>query len=444
MLILVAMMAAHAQDLKFEAYTLPNGLEVILYEDHTLPQVVVNTWYKVGSKDEAHGRSGFAHLFEHLMFMGTNRLPANGIDMTMEANGGWNNAFTYQDATNYYDVGPANLLPMFLWIESDRMEQLGAAMTQEKLDLQRDVVRNERRQSIEDQPYASTELLTPVAMYPAGHPYAHSVIGSHADLEAASLQDVKDFFATWYVPNNAVLVIAGDFDPAAAKQLVDKSFGHVATRPVPERVVPAPFTGTLTASQVMLDRVEVPQLDLYWHTPAMYAAGDAELTLVANLLGQGESSRLYQRLVLGGLCQDVGVYQMGLLYDGNFAISATAMEGVAIEKIEAAVNDELQRLATTPPTAAEMERLHNQYETSTLAGLQSLQTRALTLAQYAAYTGEPGYLAKDLARFSAVDAAAVTASAKKFLVEGTVTKIIVEPKVEDAPTDGAANAGGGQ
>ena len=140
MLFLATITAVHAQDLKYEAYSLPNGLEVVLYEDHTLPQIVVNTWYKVGSKDEAPGRSGFAHLFEHLMFMGTTRLPGNGIDMTMEAKGGWNNAFTYQDATNYYDVGPANLLPMYLWIEADRMEQLGAAMTQEKLDLQRDVL----------------------------------------------------------------------------------------------------------------------------------------------------------------------------------------------------------------------------------------------------------------------------------------------------------------
>ncbi|HNH46811.1 MAG TPA: pitrilysin family protein, partial [Myxococcota bacterium] len=230
-MLLSLLLCAQAQEIPFERYELPNGLQVILHEDHSLPQVVVDIWYQVGSKDEAKGRSGFAHLFEHLMFMGTNRLPGSGFDSTMEAYGGWNNAWTMEDATNYYDVGPANLLPLFLWLEADRMQDLAVAMTQEKVDLQREVVRNERRQSYEDEPYGAAWLEVPRLLYPEGHPYAHTVIGSHEDLQAASLQDVKDFFTAWYVPNNASLVVAGDFNPAEVKPLIERSFGHLPMRP---------------------------------------------------------------------------------------------------------------------------------------------------------------------------------------------------------------------
>jgi zinc protease len=427
-LLAVLCVPARAQELKFEEYKLDNGLTVILHQDHSLPQVVVNTWYEVGSKDEVAGRSGFAHLFEHLMFMGTTRLPGSGIDETMEGHGGWNNAFTFEDATNYYDVGPSGLLDVLLWIEADRMEQLGQAMTQEKLDLQRDVVRNERRQNTEDQPYARIELVYPGAMYPAGHPYSHPVIGSHEDLQAASLQDVKDFFAQWYVPNNAILVVAGDFDPATVKDAIAKDFGHIPSKTLPDRQPPAPVTGSVTPDTSVPDRVDTPQLDLYWHTPGTYQPGDAEMTLVASLLGGGESSRLYQKLVLGGLCQDLSVYQYSLQYGSAFQIQATAMQGVPIAKIEAVIDDELAELAAHPPSATEMERLHNGIEYSTLSGLQSLQTRALQLAQYTAYTGTPDYLAKDLERYRKVTAADLTAQTKQWLVDGTATRIVVVPQ----------------
>ena len=219
---------AHAVELTYEQYKLPNGLNVILMPDPTLPQVVVNLWYGVGAKDEVEGRTGFAHLFEHLMFMGTTRLPGSGFDDLMEASGGHNNAWTSEDATDYYDVGPSNLVDTLLWMEADRMEGLSRAMTQEKLDLQRDVVRNERRQSYEDAPYGEIWLVMPEAMYPAGHPYAHTVIGSHEDLQAATVDDVVGFFNTWYVPGNASLVVAGDFDPAAVKITIERLFGGLA------------------------------------------------------------------------------------------------------------------------------------------------------------------------------------------------------------------------
>jgi predicted Zn-dependent peptidase len=418
----------HAQDIPFERYELPNGLQVILHEDHSLPQVVVDIWYQVGSKEEAPGRSGFAHLFEHLMFMGTDRLPGSGFDQVMEAYGGANNAWTMEDATNYYEVGPPNLLPTFLWMEADRMEALGKAMTQEKVDLQREVVRNERRQSSEDEPYGVAWLEVPGLMYPAGHPYAHTVIGTHEDLQAASLQDVKDFFATWYVPNNASLVIAGDFDSATIKPIIAQYFSHIPSRPLPARATPAPVTAPQKARVEVPDQVQFPQVNLFWHTPASYAEGDAELQLLAALLGEGESSRLYETLVVGGLAQELTVMQMPTQLGSAFLVSATAMEGVTPERLETVIQKELAKVATTPPTPAEMARLKNQFEYGFLAGLEPLLQRATQLNEYDAYTGSPDYLAKDLARFRGATAEGLQKVAATYLKPELTARVVVVPE----------------
>lgn len=430
MLFLLASLSsvAHAQDIAFERYELPNGLQVILHEDHSLPQVVVDIWYQVGSKEEAPGRSGFAHLFEHLMFMGTDRLPGSGFDQVMEAYGGANNAWTMEDATNYYEVGPPNLLPTFLWMEADRMEALGKAMTQEKVDLQREVVRNERRQSSEDEPYGVAWLEVPGLMYPAGHPYAHTVIGTHEDLQAASLQDVKDFFATWYVPNNASLVIAGDFDSATIKPIVAQYFSHIPSRPLPARATPAPVTAPQKARVEVPDQVQFPQVNLFWHTPASYAEGDAELQLLAALLGEGESSRLYETLVVGGLAQELTVMQMPTQLGSAFLVSATAMEGVTPERLETVIQKELAKVATTPPTPAEMARLKNQFEYGFLAGLEPLLQRATQLNEYDAYTGSPDYLAKDLARFRGATAEGLQKVAATYLKPELTARVVVVPE----------------
>ena len=411
----------------FEQYDLPNGLHVVLAVDHALPEVVVNTWYKVGSKDEALGRSGFAHLFEHLMFMGTFRLPGSGIDETMEARGGWNNAFTFEDATNYYDVGPSGLLSTLLWIEADRLEQLGKAMTKEKLDLQRDVVRNERRQT-EDEPYGSVEFVTPAALFPAMHPYGHTVIGTHEDLEAASLDDVKQFFATWYVPNNACLVVAGDFDPAVVKADISRSFGRVPSRAIPERPAPEPWTKIVQASTTIQDRVDADQLNLFFHTPAAFVPGQAEVNLLATLLADGESSRLYRKLVATGLAQDVGALDNALQWGGIFRISVTAMPGASMADIEAIVRAELDSLAAAPPTPEEMEWLHNQGSYANLTNLEPLQNRALQLALYWAYTGDPDYLAKDLARFENATAEGIRDAARTYFGANQAARILVNPR----------------
>jgi predicted Zn-dependent peptidase len=428
MLLLVASAFAVEPSLPFERVELPNGLQVLFLVDHSLPQVVVDTWYRVGSKDEAKGRSGFAHLFEHLMFMGTHRLPGSGFDQVMEAEGGWNNAWTMEDATNYYDVGPSHLLETFLWMEADRMQQLGQAMTGEKLDLQRDVVRNERRQSNEDRPYGMVEIELTTALFPEAHPYAHSVIGSHEDLEAATVEDVKGFFATWYVPNNASLVVAGDFDPVQAREWVAKYFGGIPRRELPARAAPEPVGGPQKASVTLTDQVDFPQLNLFWHSPAKFGAGDAELELVADLLGSGESARLYTRLVDTGLAQEIGVMQYGLQHGGVFGVTVIPMEGVSVEKVQAVVQEELAALARKPPTAAEMERLHNQHRIGTFLELEPLQNRAEALNRYWAYTGTPDGLAADVARFAGASPEALSAAAAAWLKPELATRIVVVPE----------------
>ena len=337
---LVATMPAHAIDIPHEQFQLENGLNVILHEDHSLPQVVVNLWYGVGSKDEEIGRSGFAHLFEHLMFMGTVHLPGSGFDERMEAYGGWNNAWTSEDATDYYEAGPSNLLQTFLWMESDRMRDLAKAMTQEKLDLQRDVVRNERRQSVEDTPYGIIwEAMSP-ALYPADHPYGHTVIGTHEDLQAATLDDVIRFFDTWYVPNNASLVIAGDFDPETAKQWVSNYFGPLKAGVLPERASPAPLAMPQQAVVETTDNVQIPLTVMAWHTPAVLQEGDATFDVLASILGDGRSSRLYEDLITNtSTALEAGAWQYSQKLGSIFALTGKPAEGTALGSVDVTFAD---------------------------------------------------------------------------------------------------------
>ncbi|MCB9795808.1 MAG: insulinase family protein [Alphaproteobacteria bacterium] len=400
LLVIAAMPGARALEIPHEHYALDNGLDVILLEDHSLPQVVINLWYDVGAGVEPAGRTGFAHLFEHLMFMGTTRLPGSGFDDLMEAHGGWNNAWTSEDATDYYDVGPSNLLGTFLWMEADRMSGLPGAMTQEKLDLQRDVVKNERRQSYEDAPYGVGWLAIPEAMYPEGHPYAHPVIGSHEDLEAATVDDVLDFFNTWYHPGNASLVVAGDFDPAELKPLIEETFGHLQAEAMPERPAPETPDTPVTPLVELEDQVSLPATMMLWHTPGSLQPGDAELDILATILADGHSSRLYDRMVRqDGAALEVDAYQMSQSLSSLFMIDAKPAEGHSLEELEGVIMEELARLATEGPTEAEMERARNRYEMATLRSLESLQARASALNRYNVAVGRPDYLEEDLARY---------------------------------------------
>src|SRR5438477_3442737 len=270
-------LSAQALRVPYQTFTLPNGLQVIVHEDHSVPVVAVNMWYHVGSSDEKPGRTGFAHLFEHIMFMGSQHVPTGEFDRLLEAAGADNNGSTTEDRTNYYEDGPANALPLMLYLDADRMGFLLPEMTADKVDLQRGVVQNERRQSYENRPYGLAEENILERLYPTNHPYHWPVIGSMADLQAATLADVRQFFQTYYTPNNASLAIAGDITPRAARELVERYFGQVPRGPAVARPAPPPVRLGADVYASLEDRVQVPRVYDVWHTMKAFAAGDATL-----------------------------------------------------------------------------------------------------------------------------------------------------------------------
>src|SRR6266550_3731175 len=335
-----------AVKLEVEKYTLPNGLEVILREDHRLPLVAVNLWYHVGPANEAAGRTGFAHLFEHLMFQGSKHVPPDTHFTTLEAAGATGiNGTTDFDRTNYFETVPANRLDLALWIESDRMGYLLDSIDEKAFANQQDVVRNERRQSVENRPYGNAEETLVHMMYPQAHPYYASVIGSHADIQAARLDDAKQFFKRYYAPNNASLSIVGDIDPAQARQLVTKYFGSLKRgAAVPPIKAETPKI-TAERRQVVPDRIELPRVYMAWLTSPIFKPGDADADIAATILGGGRSSRLYQKLVYEKqIAQDVGASQQSLILGSQFTIDATARPGHTPEEIEQAINEALDAL----------------------------------------------------------------------------------------------------
>ncbi len=391
---------ATAQQVAFEKYLLPNGMTVILHEDHSLPIAIVNTWYHVGAKDEVERRSGFAHLFEHLMFMGTERVPNGDFDSIMEAGGGWNNASTGQDRTNYFDVGPAELLPTLLWLEADRLESLGVAMTQEKLDKQRDVVRNERRQTSENQPYGKAELMIHPTMFPKDHPYHIPVIGSHEDLQAATVDDVKNFFAQYYVPSNASMVVAGDFDPQEIKPLIAKLFGSLPRGNDVAHATAKPVRLDEVKRLTMTDDVQFARTMMVYHSPARLQPGDAEMDLAADILASGISSRLYKRLIYDeSLATRVSAYQASMQLGSTFHIIAMAKPGVSLDRIEQVIDEEVKKLTTKGPTAEELNRQKAQWEYSAVSRLQSMQAKADRLNAYEYFFSEPDSFKRDMDRY---------------------------------------------
>ena len=392
----------------FEKFVLPNGLTVIFHEDRSSPLVAVNIWYHVGSKDEEPGRTGFAHLFEHLMFMGSKNAPYPSFDSIMESWGGHNNGTTSNDRTNYYEIGPTNLLETCLWLEADRLATLADVITEEELERQRKVVQNERRQSYENRPYGQSELAIPEAMYTPDHPYHWPTIGSHADLEAAGVADVRAFFERYYLPSNASLVVAGDFDFAAGRALVEKYFGWIPQRPAPSRRTPRPAVLDGNREITLTDRVQLPRLRLCWHSPALFAKGDADLDLAAQVLGGGKSSRLYKSLVFERrLAQDAFAYQSSQMLGSLFHVGVTAKPGVTLDQIQQAVDDELLSFATKGPTDAEVDRARNSHLADYYKSLDHLQTRADILNHYEHLFGDPDGVDRDLTRYETADRASV-------------------------------------
>ncbi len=420
----------------FTKTTLPNGMVVILSEDHAVPQMAVNVSYSVGSRMEPLGRTGFAHLFEHLMFMGTRRAPTKAFDGWMEEAGGRNNAWTAEDRTDYFDIAPPTALPLLLWLEADRMRDLGPLIDKEKLDLQRNVVRNERRQSIENRPYGVEELELPKLLWPEGHPYHHPVIGSHQDLEAATVSDVQQFFATWYDPSNASLVVAGDFDAAKARELIDKWFGSLASHgkavdPGAPGFTDEKSTLTSVVRETVPDNVELSKVTLAWQSPRHFGPGDAELDLVASVLTNGKASRLYKSLVYEQkIAQSVSASQQSHALASEFVVEATVRPGVDPAKVEKAIFDQLAKVRAQEVTGEELERARNEYEMSFVDGLQGVPARASLLNLYQAELGDPGFVQRDLDRYRHATAADLLSYAKKVLLPDAVVVLTIVPKKE--------------
>ncbi|HYL12675.1 MAG TPA: pitrilysin family protein [Terriglobales bacterium] len=391
--------------IKYQKITLKNGLDVILYEDHRLPLVAVNLWYHVGPANERPGLTGFAHLFEHMMFEGSQHVGPKAHFRYLEGAGASDiNGTTDFDRTNYFETLPSNQLELALWLESDRMGYLLGTLDREKLANQRDVVRNERRQSVENAPYGLVEEQLYHQLFPKTHPYYADVIGSHEDVEAARLNDVRQFFRQYYTPNNASLAITGDIDPAETKTLVEKYFGTIPAGPPVPKITAATPPITSERRTVITDQVELPRIYMGWLTPPIYKPGDAECDLIAQLLGGGKSSRLYKSLVYDKqIAQDVQVQNQNLLLGSIFEIQATAKPGVKPEELEKAINDEVAKFRADGPSQAELERARNVIETRIIQGLERLGGFggvADRLNQYNHYLGDPGFLPKDIARYN--------------------------------------------
>ncbi len=387
----------------YTQYTLENGLNLLVHTDRSLPLVAVNVWYHVGSANEQPGRTGFAHLFEHIMFEGSAHVPEGDFDNLLEGVGGTNNGSTNTDRTNYFEVLPSNALELALWLEADRMGWLLDAMDRTKLDLQREVVKNERRQRVDNQPYglASETLLE--MMYPPGHPYSWPVIGSLDDLTAATLEDVSGFFRTFYAPNNASIVIAGNISARRALELTRKYFAEIPSGPrVPEVQVPDPsLSGDVR--RTLEDDVRLPRLYMAWHTPPGYSGEDAALDLAADILGSGRSSRLERRLVYEDrIAQSVSVFHATRRHGSVLQIAVTARPEISLARVEEIVREELRLLALDGVEAGELARAVAGVESGSVRSIETLAGRAETLNYYYFHTRDPGYLRRDLERYRSV------------------------------------------
>jgi zinc protease len=446
--------AADVPRIAFEKYTLPNGLDVILSRDGRVPMVAVNLWYHVGPANEEPGRTGFAHLFEHMMFQSSKHVPPDSHFKLLEAAGASDiNGTTDYDRTNYFETVPANQLELALWLESDRMGYLLDKVDQAALSNQQDVVRNERRQSIENQPYGLAEEALVQSLYPKGHPYYGNVIGSHEDIQAVKLDDVRRFFRQFYSPNNASLAIVGDFDPAQAKALVEKYFGTLKRGPeVPAIKAETPRI-TSERRKVVKSRVELPRLYMAWVTSPILKPGDADADVASNILGGGRSSRLYKKLVYEKqIAQTVSAQQYSLILGSIFQIEATARPGHTVEELEKAIDEELAAFRARPADPGEVEQARNTIETNIIGGLERLGGFggvADRLNSYNHYLGTPDYLTKDIERYRAVTGNSLQAFAKDQLATNARAVLHVVPGEPDAvsqvptpPASAAAQSGG--
>ena len=435
---------AQAQDARppltvpYRMFKLDNGLNVILHQDRSVPVVAVNVWYHVGSANEKPGRTGFAHLFEHLMFEGSGNVEEGAFDTLLEAAGGTNNGSTTNDRTNYYEDIPSSALELALFLESDRMGYLLQDMDAARVDGQRNVVKNERRQSIENAPYGMAYLEFDKMIFPEGHPYHWPVIGYMEDLTAASHQDVVDFFKKYYAPNNASIVIAGDIDLDQTQALVQKWFGEIPKGAPVEKVTARQPALPSVMRKTMTDRVQLPRLMLGWVGTKSFSPDEAAIEVAMSVLAGGKNSRLYKRLVYDmQIAQDVSAYQQAMALSGSITIMATPKPGKTVAEIQKVIDEELQKLRTTPPDAREVQRAINQIEASFYRQMErvgSYRGKAEQLNAYYFATGEPNYFAKDLARFTSLTPADIQKAIIQWLPADKRVELIVEPEKKSEKT----------
>lgn len=420
---------AQTLDVPYFKTTLENGLCVVIHEDHSDPVVAVHIAYHVGSGREVAGRSGLAHLFEHMLFQGSQHVGDDEHFKLVSEAGGTLNGTTNRDRTVYFETLPSNQLELALWLEADRMGFLLPALTQEKLDNQREVVRNERRQNYENRPYGRSRAALAAALFPSGHPYSWLTIGSHADLEAATLDDVHAFFARWYGPNNATLVVAGDVDRGRTLELVQRYFGPIARGPEVEapQPIPAPLERSVRLAQE--DDVQLAQLTLSWPGTVRFGADDAALDMLAMVLSENRSSLLDRALTVERtLCQRVSASNQSGELAGSFDITLQAVPGVSLDTLEAEVQQLLGELAERGVDSEQLARLKSRFESDFVRGLETVAAKASALADYDVFVGEPGWFGQDLARHLAVTPAEVAAALKRYLVARPCVALSVVPR----------------
>jgi zinc protease len=426
----VVALVKKTMNIPYTKHTLGNGLPILIHEDHRCPIVAINLWYHVGSKNEQPGRTGFAHLFEHLMFEGSEHYD-HGFFQPLQQAGAVLNGSTNADRTNYWEVVPPGALELALWMESDRMGHLLPALTEEKFRNQRDVVLNERRQNYENRPYGMATMAIVDALFPPEHPYHWLTIGSPDDLGAARLDDVRAFFSPYYHPANASLALAGDVDTETVLAMADAYFGPIAPGPA---VGPVEHGGeTVRESRLVLeDKVELPRLYLNWLSPAIFAQGDADLDLVADVLADGKSSRLYKTMVYDRrIATDVSAIQQSRELCGFFQLGATAAPGHTLAELEGAMQAELARVAESGPTAPELQRSLAQAEAQFVYRVQTVGGfggKSDQLNQYNVFMGDPGYFGHDLQRYRDATAASVAGAARRALLDAPRVAVSVVPR----------------
>jgi zinc protease len=418
----------------FERYKLDNGLEIILHQDNSVPLVAVNVWYHVGSGDETPGKSGFAHLFEHMLFQGSKNVGEDKhFEILKKIGASSVNGTTNSDRTNYFEVVPSHHLETALWLESDRMGYFLPMLTEPSLKNQIDVVRNERRQRYDNEPYGMTLFAVSAALYPEGHPYRYLTIGRHEDLESASLEDVVSFYRKWYVPANATLVIAGDFETKVARELVQKWFGSFPRTKKPAQTPPAAPVVKRTRTEVQDRFAKLRRIEWAWHSPAAFAPGDAELNLLATTLSQTGTGRLYKVLVHDKqLAQTVSSYQWSRQFSSVFAVAVTAKSDADLAEIEKIMEQEIERVRAEAISQREFDRAVRGVESGFVWGLESLMARAELLQRYNHYTGKPDYVSADLDRYRKSSPGRIKEFAARTLAPNRRVEVLTVPAAATA------------